>query len=173
LSRVNFRTETLLAAACLLAALLLAASETMELFRLTPPGGEAIEAIDAIDQHHGALIVLAVAAIIALAVAALTGSKPAAAAVAACGVIALLIFLIGDLPDANKIGTVDDTQESFVDAKAEPQDGFWFELTGSLILAVAGTAYATLPAYRIKLTGGGEAPGEEKGRFIDWSSRSS
>ena len=66
----------------------------------------------------------------------------AAFAVAACGVVALLIFLVGDLPDVNKIGTLDD--DSFIDAKAEPEAGFWLELVGSLVLAVCGVALATL-----------------------------
>ena len=53
------------------------------------------------DRHGNALIVLAVFAIGALAIAVFTGSKPAAIAVAACGGVALLIFLIGDLRVAN------------------------------------------------------------------------
>ena len=44
--------------------------------------------------------------------------------------IALLIFLVIDLPDANSIGTLDDDQ-SFIDAKAEPAAGFWLELVGA------------------------------------------
>ena len=113
------------------AAIALGASELMDTFDLTPPGGEALQASQAIDRHHGAILVLAVFAIVALAVAVMTGSKPAAVAVAVCGGIALLIFLIDDLPDANKIGTLDDARQSFVDAKAQPQDGFWLELAGS------------------------------------------
>ena len=168
MSRPSFRTESLLAATCLLAAFLLGASEFMNLFHLTPPGGEAKEAISSMHQHHGALLVLAVAAVIALIVAAVTGSKPAAAAVAICGVIALLIFLIGDLPDANKIGTLSSSQDSFIDAKAMPQPGFWFELVGALILSVAGTAYATLPDDRIKLFERSESAGGRRG-LLDWS----
>ncbi len=147
------RTEALLAIACLAAAIFLAASELMTTFELTPPGGEALQSSKAIDRHYGSMLVLAVFAVIALAVTVTSGSKPAAVALAACGVIALLIFLIGDLPDANKIGTLDDARESFIDAKAEPQRGFWLELIGALLLAVCGTALATLPEYRLKLFG--------------------
>ena len=167
MNRTRFRTEVLLAVGCLAAAVLLGASELMDTFHLTPPGGEALQASNAIDRHHGAILVLAVAAIIALIVAVTTGSKPAAVAVAVCGVIALLIFLINDLPDANKIGTLDDARESFVDAKAMPQEGFWFMLAGALLLSLCGVALATMPSYRIKLFG---APGEpEKPKIVDWS----
>jgi hypothetical protein len=61
-----------------------------------------------------------------------------------CGVIALLIFLIGDLPDVNKIGTLDDPRQSFIDAEAKPVAGFWLELIGSLVLTVCGAALATM-----------------------------
>jgi hypothetical protein len=136
------RTEMLLALACAAGAAALGASELMDTFLLTPPGGEAERALEAADRHNYALLVLAVFALGALLAALLTGSQVAYFAVAAAGVVALLIFLIGDLPDANKIGTIDD--EGFVDAKAEPQAGFWLELVGSLVLAVCGIALATL-----------------------------
>ncbi len=169
MSRVNFRTETLLAAACLAAAFVLGISELMDTFHLTPPGGEALQASSGLDRHHGAMLVLAGGSIVALVVAAMTGSKPAAMAVAACGIIALLIFLIGDLPDANKIGTLDDARQSFIDAKAEPQNGFWFELIGALTLAVAGTAFATMPDYRIKLFARDPDEKKKPKRAFDWS----
>jgi hypothetical protein len=168
------RTEVLLAIACLAAAIFIGVSELMDTFELTPPGGEALQASDGIDRHHGAMLVLAAFAVIALGVAVMTGSKPAAFAVAACGAIALLIFLIGDLPDANKIGTLDDARQSFVDAKAEPQGGFWLELIGSLLLAVCGAALATVPSSRLRLFDSGGEPKTEgqRGRFIEGSKQS-
>jgi hypothetical protein len=169
LSRTRFRTEALLALGCVAAAILLGVSELMQTFQLTPPGGEALQASDAIDRHHGAILVLAIAALIALALAVTTGSKPAAVAVAVCGAIALLIFLINDLPDANKIGTLDDARQSFVDAKAMPQDGFWFELIGALLLSLCGAALATMPSYRIKLFGEAGDKSDAPRRTFDWS----
>jgi hypothetical protein len=145
----------LLALACAAAAAMLAASQFMDIFHLTPPGGEAIDAITSSDQHGAAMFILALFALIMI-VLTLVGparrvgsqdlslSTVAAFAIAACGVVALLLFLIVDLPDVNKIGTVDDPRESFIDAKAEPQAGFWFELFGSLVLAGCGIALATL-----------------------------
>jgi len=153
LRRPELNTEALLALACLLSAILLGAAEFMDVFHLTPPGGEALEALDGFDRHHGALLVLSVFAIVALGIAVTTGSKPAAFAVAACGAIALLIFLIGDLPKANNVGTLNDSRQSFLDAEADPQNGFWFELLGSLLLTICGAALATLPADRINLFG--------------------
>ena len=142
------RTESLLVLACAGAAAMLAASQFIPLFELTPPGGEALAEVDAADQHGYATLVLAAFSLVLLVVG-ITAANEALAqisafAVAACGVVALLIFLVGDLPDANQVGTLDDPRESFIDAKAEPQPGFWFELVGALVLAICGAALATL-----------------------------
>jgi hypothetical protein len=138
------RLTRLLPLACLTAAICLFASHFMTMFEFTPPGGEALDTQSASDQHGIVLPVLAVLAIVALAVAVLTASKPAALAVAIAGVIALLVFLLIDLPDANAVGTLDDARQSFFDAEAVPQGGFWLELVGALALAVTGIALATL-----------------------------
>jgi hypothetical protein len=68
----------------------------------------------------------------------------AAVAIAVCGLVALLIFLIGDLPKVNNVGTLDDPRQSFIDAEAKPVAGFWLELIGALVLTVCGAALATI-----------------------------
>jgi hypothetical protein len=146
------RTETLLVLACAAAAAMLAASQFTDIFHLTPPGGEALKAIDASDQHGYATVVLAAFALILIAVAIVARGEPvaqlAAVAIAVCGLVALLIFLIGDLPDVNKVGTLDDPRQSFIDAEAKPVAGFWLELVGALVLTVCGAALATMkPAH--------------------------
>jgi hypothetical protein len=148
----------LLVLACAGASAMLAASQFTTMFELTPQGGEALQSVGASDQHGYATLVLAVFALAMLVIGIATQGEQmariAAFAVAASGAVALLIFLVGDLPDANKIGTLND--DSFVDAKAEPQAGFWLELVGSLVLAVCGGALATLgPDQRSLFEGGG------------------
>ena len=142
------RTETLLVLACAAASAMLAVSQFTDIFHLTPPGGEALQAITAADQHGYATVVLAGFALILLVVAMLARGEPlgqmAAVAIAVCGVVALLIFLIGDLPKANNVGTLNDPRQSFIDAKAEPVSGFWLELVGALVLTVCGAALATM-----------------------------
>lgn len=136
--------EILLPLACFLSAMVLGFSEFLTTFEFTPPGAEPLQVQEAADRHSYALLVLALFAIFALAVTVMSGSKPAAFAVAASGVIALLIFLLNDLPDAGQIGTLDDPRQSFFTTEAVPQSGFWLELVGALGLAVAGAALATL-----------------------------
>src|SRR5262249_20981226 len=117
-------------------------------FHLTPPGGEALQAISSKDQHGYATLVLAIFALVLILVTLAARDEQvrqvAAMAVAVCGLIALLIFLIGDLPDVNKIGTLGDPRQSFIDAEAKPVAGFWLELAGSLVLTVCGAALATM-----------------------------
>jgi hypothetical protein len=142
------RTETLLVFACAGGAAMLGASQFTDIFHLTPPGGEALQAISSKDQHGYATLVLAIFALVLILVS-LTArdeqlKQVAAMAVAICGLIALLIFLIGDLPDVNKVGTLDDPRQSFIDAEAKPVAGFWLELVGSLVLTVCGAALATM-----------------------------
>ena len=156
-------TEALLVLACAAAAGMLGASQFTDLFHLTPPGGEALQAISASDQHGYATLVLAIFAVVLILVT--LGARDeqlrqvAAMAVAICGLIALLIFLIGDLPDVNKIGTLDDPRQSFIDAEAKPVAGFWLELIGSLVLTVCGAALATMRSER-----GASGPGHERRR---------
>jgi hypothetical protein len=140
------RTRALLVLACAGGAALLAASQFTNLFELVPPGGEARAEVKASDQHGYATIILAALSLILLVISlAARGealAQGAAFAVAVCGAIALLVFLVIDLPDAGSVGALDD--ESFIDAKAEPVAGFWMELTGALVLAACGAALATM-----------------------------
>jgi hypothetical protein len=142
------RTETLLVLACAAAAAMLGVSQFTDIFHLTPPGGEALKAIQASDQHGYATLVLAIFALILLVIAIFARGEQlgqvAAVAIAVCGLVALLIFLIGDLPKVNNVGTLDDPRQSFIDAEAKPVAGFWLELVGALVLTVCGAALATL-----------------------------
>jgi hypothetical protein len=146
------RTETLLVFACAAAAAMLGVSQFMDIFHLTPPGGEALQAITASDQHGYATVVLAGFALILIVVAiAYRGEQlgqVAAVGIAVCGLVALLIFLIGDLPKVNNVGTLDDPRQSFIDAEAKPVAGFWLELVGALVLTVCGAALATIGTER-------------------------
>ena len=135
--------ERLLPWACLAAAVVLFASQLMTMFEFTPPGAEPLADRSVIDHHGPSLAILAVFAVLATIIALWAGSKPAAIAVAAAGGLALLLFLIIDLPDAGQVGTLDDPRQSFFDAEAVPQAGFWLEMLGALGLAISGIALAT------------------------------
>lgn len=143
----------LLPLACLAAALCLIASETMVMFEFTPPGAEALSDQAGGDRHGNALALIGAFAIGALALAVFAASKPAATAVAIAGVLALLVFLLLDLPDANAVGTLDDARGSFFDAEAVPQEGFWFTILSALALAITGIGLATLAPEQLAALG--------------------
>ena len=65
------------------------------------------------------------------------------------GVFALLFFLLTDLPDAGQVGALDDARQSFIDAEAIPQAGFWLEMVGALGLAFTGAALATMSSEQL------------------------
>jgi hypothetical protein len=139
--------ERVLPFVCIVAALILFASELMTTFEFTQPGQEPLCTQGAIDRHAFAPAVLAAFAIGATILAVIAGSKPAAMAVAVCGLVALAIFLLLDLPDASNVGTVGEScgpTAGFVNAEAVPRPGFWLELVGSLALAISGAALASL-----------------------------
>jgi hypothetical protein len=151
----------LLPLAVLVAAVILFASELMTTFEFTPQGGEVQLEQQAADRHGNALMVISVFAIIALAAAVFAGSKPAATAVAVAGVVALLVFLLTDLPDANATGTLD-TDDSFIDAEAVPREGFYMELVGGLALSVTGVALATMSSAQLLALRPGRRKAEAK-----------
>jgi hypothetical protein len=140
----RLRVERLLPLACIAGGALLFASQFMNIFELNSAGPTAQRLIDSTDQHWYAMAVLGLYAALAAAGAVAAGSKPLAVSVAVAGVAALLLFLLIDLPDAGKTGTLNSETVSFLTAKADPAGGFWIELIGALVLAVCGGALATL-----------------------------
>jgi hypothetical protein len=146
------RAEHLLPIACAAAAICVAASEFMTIFEFNRgTSGEPVQTDAASDRHYYSLLVLAGFALIALLVAVLTGSRPAAMAVAIAGALSLLIFLLVDLPDLNKEGPLEDPSVVFISSKAEPANGFWLEMVGTIALAFSGGALATLSAEQLRV----------------------
>lgn len=139
------RAEVILPLTILAGAILLGISEFMVTFELTPPGAEPLDQLTAADRHSYALLILAAFAVGSTMLAVGTGLRAFAFAAAGFGVAALLIFLIVDLPDAGKLGTLGgDSDFTFSTAKAEPQTGFLLEAVGSVVLGLATVAFATL-----------------------------
>jgi hypothetical protein len=146
----RLRPERLLPLACIAGGALLFASQFMNIFELNSAGPTAQKLISSTDQHWYAMGVLGLYAALAAAGAVAAGSKPLAASVAVAGVAALLLFLLIDLPDAGKTGTLNSETVSFLTAKADPAGGFWIELIGALVLAVCGGALATLTPEQLR-----------------------
>lgn len=102
--------------------------------------GSALEVSHGGGRHGYAFLLLGVFAIAAIVLALRTGSKPATLAIVASGAVALLLFLLIDLPDAGKTGAF----AGFIQTEADPRAGFWLELLGAIVLLVGGAALALL-----------------------------
>lgn len=139
-----WRAESVVPVIVVLGAVVLAASEFMVAFEFTPPGGEPLRDTTGGDRHGFSNLILGVAAIGALAAAIATGSRPAAYAVAAIGSVALLLFLVIDLPDVGQVGDLRDPLRDLATAEAVPRPGFWLQAIGAVALAVGGGMFAKL-----------------------------
>ncbi len=147
--------EYLLVAACLASAIVLMVSELATTFQLVNPGGEALDPAGGVgvsggERHGYVMFVISFFALFCLALAVLGGSKPAAMAVAVAGGLALLLFLITDLPDAGQEGALNEPV-FLANAEVVPRTGFWLELIGALGLAVSGAALATLTPEQLSI----------------------
>ncbi len=96
------------------------------------------------DRHGPALLIIALFAALMIA-GALRGSRPAMIALAALGLVALLIAVVVDVPDLHKTGFVGEVYE---DAAAGPKAGFYLETLGAVLLLAGGVLMLLLPAER-------------------------
>jgi hypothetical protein len=103
------------------------------------------------DRHGPALVIIAIFAVLMVA-GALRGARPAMIALTALGVVALLIAVVGDVPDLNKTGFIGEVYE---DAAAGPKAGFYQETLGAVLLLAGG-------GLMLVLTGAGAATADRR-----------
>jgi hypothetical protein len=94
------------------------------------------------DRHGPALLIIALFAIVMVA-GALRGARPAMIALAVLGLVALLIAVVGDVPDLNETGFIGEVYE---DAAAGPKAGFYLETLGAVLLLAGGGLMLAAPA---------------------------
>lgn len=97
------------------------------------------------DLHSVALIVVAAFAL-AMLVGAVRGARPAMAAVAVCGLLALGVVIGIDLPRLDSTG---DFERAYEDVSAGAANGFYLETLGAVLLLVAGGLMLILGADRV------------------------
>jgi hypothetical protein len=86
------------------------------------------------DRHSFALVLIGGFALV-MTVGAWRGARPAMAAIAVAGIAALLIALLGDLPDAHKTGAIG---QLYANARANPKTGYYLETLGGVLLLLGG-----------------------------------
>ena len=121
----------------LLGAALLVLAEFTPLFKVHAAGrAAAVETVSTGSHQTYALLPIA-----ALAAALAFGvwrdrSRPALLALGLLGVIALLIALLGDLPDAQATGLIRSSVAQYADASSTPALGLYLETLGAVALVV-------------------------------------
>jgi hypothetical protein len=122
----------------LLGALLLVMAEFTTLFTVrTAVSATPLKSVSTGSHNTYAMIPIALVAVALAWGAVLTGSRWALVAIAGLGVVALLIALIGDLPDAQTSGTVF-VSSHYQLATDKPSAGMYLETLGAIVLLIAG-----------------------------------
>jgi hypothetical protein len=94
------------------------------------------------DRYSVALIVLALFAV-AMLLGSLRAARPAMFALAAAGVVILLIALINDLPDVHKTGAWS-LADAYEDASASAGSGFLLETISGVLVLISGVGFLVL-----------------------------
>jgi hypothetical protein len=120
------------------AALLLVAEFTT-LFKVhAATSTRAVASVNTGSHHSYALVPIALLALLLTVAGWRARSRPAMAALVALGLIALLISLVGDLPDAEANGLVGSAATHFTSASSTPSIGLYLETLGAVALLIAG-----------------------------------
>jgi hypothetical protein len=139
--------RTGLLALTFLGALLLVVAEFTTLFTIHTVGvSTAIKSVTTGSHNSYCMILVAALALLLAWAAASTGNRWALVALLALGIAALLIALVGDLPDAQARGTIGSVQTGFKSASAKPSAGLYLETAGAIVLMIAGGSALLLGA---------------------------
>ena len=146
----------LTAITALLGALLVIVSQVVTAYALKDQLGNVIGTVDLLDKHGFITALFGLAAALAVVFAVATGSRRATFLVIALGAAVILVFLLVDVPDIGNTGMYDTPGAGNLDATGEAASGLWLELTGGLILMLAGIALSTLNPDQLRAIGPGK-----------------
>jgi hypothetical protein len=126
------------AAVALIGALLLVVAEFTPLYTVhTASGAVPGRTISTGSHDADALLPIALLVLVLVYAVRVAGSRAALLAIGVMGVLALLITLLGDLPDAHATGLLGGGSARFVTASSRPSAGFYMETAGALLLLMA------------------------------------
>jgi hypothetical protein len=135
------------------AALLVVAEFTPLLTVHTSASRAAFRTVNTGSNHSYALIPIGLLAVFLSYSAWQSQSRLALTAMGVLGVVALLIALLGDLPDAQASGLVGSAATRFTTASSTPSVGLYLETLGGVVLVItagAGLLLLPSPARRIR-----------------------
>jgi hypothetical protein len=118
------------------AALLLVAEFTTLYDVRTTSGGFLVKSVSTGSNHSYAMVPIALLAAGMALAAFRAASRPALLAIGVLGALALLISLLGDLPNAHASGLIGSVATRFQSASSRPSTGFYMETLGALVLLI-------------------------------------
>ncbi|MBV8431616.1 MAG: hypothetical protein JO244_10665 [Solirubrobacterales bacterium] len=133
----------LILAGSLLGALLLIVSEFTALYTVHLATSSApFETVSGGAHNSYAMLIIGLAAV-ALGIAVWrSGSRPALLGLGILGVVALLIALLGDLPDSQASGLAGSAAHGYINATSTPSAGLYMETLGAILLiATSGLGF--------------------------------
>jgi hypothetical protein len=134
---IGARVPAAVLGAAILGALLLVVAEFTTLFDIhVSTSSSPIKSIGTGPHHSYALIPIALFAVVLAYGARRHGSRPALLALGVVGVVALIIALAGDLPDAHASGLISQGNV-YTDGTARPAVGLYLETAGAALLLMA------------------------------------
>lgn len=122
------------------AALLIAAEFSPLLTISTSARGATVSTVSTLSHNSGALFPLALLALLMAIAIWRTGSRMTLLALGMVGVVAILIALLGDLPDAQATGLIGSASTRYAVAASSPAAGLYLETLGAAVLIIAGGA---------------------------------
>lgn len=138
----------LILAGSLLAALLLIVAEFTSLYDVhIATSSIPIKTVSGGANHSYAMLIIGLAAA-GLGIGVWrSGSRPALLALGVLGVVALLIALLGDLPDSHATGLAGSAARGYINASSTPSAGLYMETLGAvLLIATCGLGFMMLGA---------------------------
>jgi hypothetical protein len=132
-----------LAAVALAGAALLLVAEPSPLYTVVVGSLDTPRRSVSAGSNHGYALALVALAAVAMAAGALRGARAAAVALIVLGAAALFVALAIDRPDTRQSGTLRESL-AYSEAHARPARGYRLELTGAVLLVVAGTGLLAL-----------------------------
>jgi hypothetical protein len=125
----------LVLAGALLGALLLIVAEFTTLYHVRVASGSVlVRSVGTGSNHSYAMIPIALLAVFLALAAGRGGGWVPLVGLGVAGVVALLIALLGDLPDARHTGPIRSPTGGFVQARSTPSAGLYMETLGAVIL---------------------------------------
>jgi len=155
MSQVSPDVARLTAITALLGALIVILSQVVTAYSLQNELTETVGTVTLLSKHGVITAIFGLFAALAVIFAVATGNRMAAIFVIGMGVAVILIFLFVDLPDVGDTGMFNTSIAGNVDVTGKASAGLWLELTGGVILVLAGAALAMFNDAQLRAIGPG------------------